>query len=251
MSLHTGIETIEIANLAVGLLDLFRGRQTHNTGAGGGSSGSPNAPAKSGVVELIERVIAELGWGVRDEGLFPIKLGQLSDEARAVIEDVLAKHDKPLVDRLRLITINVPNPPPTKEKGRKERKDKDGKVLEAGEPDHEVPSDIDNGVEFLKYVASAIEGKDLAAQVKVLENLNIAPGKGGLLAIEAGKNIAKKVGKALGFPDDASFEQVVLRLGQLMAQIKVPDPTQLRPNDKAGWYVRIMRAITPGSFPNS
>jgi hypothetical protein len=249
MVLPKGAETIEVVTLLATLADLFldnrRGRGTPHMGA----VASPAAGTTKGFADLIERVIGELGFGVRDEGLFPLKLAKLSNEDRAVIEELLARHEKRLVNRLRIIAINVPNPPPTKVKGKKERKE-NGKVVEAAEPDKEIPSDIDNGKEFLAYIANAIRGKSMPEQIKVLENLNVAPGKSGLFALEASKNIAKKAGKALGFPEDANTEQVLARLRELVSQIEIPDPTKSRPNDKAGWFVRFMRMVTPGSFPN-
>jgi hypothetical protein len=245
MSMSNGEKFLEVTDLAVGLLNLFKGRGAHHDG------GTTGTPAKRGLAELLERMVNELGLGVRDEGLFPLKLAKLDADDRSVIEAVLATHEKRLVDRLRIITINVPNPPPTIIKGRKEKKDKNDNVIDAGVADKEVPSDVDNGVEFLKSVASAVRGKSKDEQLKVLESLNIAPGKVGIFALEATKNIAKKVGKALGFPDNANTEQIFARIKELVGKIEVPNPKKPRPNDTAGWYLRMMRTITPGAFPNS
>jgi hypothetical protein len=240
-----GAEPIEVVTLLATLTDLFFDNRRSR---GGQQVVSGESTRVSVWAQLAERIINELGIGVRDEGLFPLKLGKLSDEDRKVIEEVITVHDKRTVNRLRIITINVPNPPPTKVKGKKERKE-NGKVVEAAEPDKEIPSDIDNGVKFLESIIPSLRGKTKEEQVRVLENFNLVP-KSSFFIYEASKNIVMKTAKILGFPDDATFEQVLERLRALLVQIRTPDPTQPRPNDKAGWFVRFMRSITPGSYPN-
>ena len=243
-----GAEPIEIVTLLATFADLFLDNRKRSTAPTGGTVEATSRGG--GFWAFAERLINELGLGVRDEGLFLLKLGKLDAEDRKVIDEVVSTHDKRVVNRLRLVTINVPPPPPTKVKGKKERKDKDGKVLEAGEPDKEIPSDTDNGVEFLRALVPALRGKSVAEQAVVLQSFNLA-GKAPHFATEAMKVINKKATKALGLPENASVEQVVAHLEKHIKGISIPNPNKPREKDKAGWFTRFMRKVTPGSFPNS
>ena len=246
----------ELPSIVLGLATLFQSRRNAQHFGGGvapATGGTSSGQPKKGFVDLVERIIGELGLGVRDEGQFPIKLGKLIPDERAVIEKLVNEHDKKMIDRLRLITINAPSAAGkvTKIKGKKEKKDAAGNITEPAELDREetTPGE-DSGVLFLSSVAKLVAGKTIEEQVEILKKLNIAPSETGRLYQEAVKNMGKKIAVLLGLPENYDTGDVIAKLREKFGEIEIPDPTQPRPNDTAGFFVRFMRSITPGAFPN-
>ena len=94
MAMSTGEKLLESTDLVVGLLNLFKGR---DRGVMRTASTESSVPKRQIITELVERVINELGWGVRDEGLFPLKVGKLPEPERATIMALIEEHDKKLI----------------------------------------------------------------------------------------------------------------------------------------------------------
>ncbi len=217
---------IDGANFFLELLNLGLAMKARSGLRTFSSTGGSSSPRRQIIAEMIERVVNELGWGVRDEGLFPIKIGRLPAPERLIIEKLIAEHDDKLIERLRLITVNIPSPVAkvVKSKGKKEKRNKDGDVIEEATPDTEeaVTSDKDNGVEFLKSIACMVNGKSKEDQVSILEKLNVAQGEAGVLYKESLKNMAKKVAKVVGLNEDAPLADLVHKLEAYSRELAEP-----------------------------
>ena len=180
-----GIELDELLMMAA---SIYLGRK-----GGKGEAGSPSTPSGKASIgaQLVERLVDKVGIG-KSETEFGLKLNKLlaADPASFLtIQKFIDGAEQKQVEHLMVVTVNVPSPSPKVEKikGKRERKNKDGEVLEEAVPDKviETPSEFDGGVEFLKIVAKMIDGKDITAQVEVLRKMHWLPRENNFLKMES------------------------------------------------------------------
>ncbi len=254
-----GLEKDEVL-LALGsafLPMLFRQRGGHGAV---GADGTQAPGFLSGLLTVLVRVWEEKGGSMKDESemlesIFAdssAKNVKLSPIERKKVSAVLGAMT-PTERNVFRIAIFIMNPEVTTIETAG-KTDKDGKV--GPSTTRTEKTGIDPRVNVLCGIAEMVDEDmgNVDEVAKMLRNAGALGGDNASLKFlgKAQEEIKKILCRVLGVD---SIEEITIDLLRakgkgLLSHIEVPDPTQPRPNDNAGWYVRFMRSITPGSFPN-
>jgi hypothetical protein len=223
--------------------------------------GKPLGPKATKAAGFFNHIASELGLGWEDEADFTIELSKLQDEnEKTEIRNLIRILNKRQLHRLALITFNSPKIAAKTQTIRGKRMGNET----VDEKEVELAPEHSGGVLFLSALAKLLKDEpDDASKIALMQKLNHLPTTKSFVE-RAEDRIKAVLRKKLELKDEEEltlglvaeklvsnieYEAVNKRLKEFLGD--TPDPTMPRPQDKAGWMVRLARMFTPGAFPNA